>query len=76
MEINQELIDTITELGSVWGLRVVGAIGLLIVGRVVCGTLRRATRRTLEKSSVDASLVTGSSAPLMRHRNELSSSAA
>jgi small conductance mechanosensitive channel len=57
MEINQELIDTVMELGSVWGLRVVGAIGLLLVGRIICGMLRRATRRGLEKSGVEASLV-------------------
>lgn len=57
MEINQELIDTILELGSVWGLRVVGAIALLIVGRIICSALRRATRRALERSGVDASLV-------------------
>ena len=57
MEINQELIDTIVELGSVWGLRVIGAIALLLIGRIVCGALRRATRRGLERSAVDASLV-------------------
>jgi small conductance mechanosensitive channel len=57
VEINQELIDTIVELGSVWGLRVVGAIALLIVGRLLCSALRRTTRRALERSGVDASLV-------------------
>ena len=57
MEINQELIDTLMELGSVWGLRVVGALAVLVVGRIVCGVLRRATRRTLERSGVDESLV-------------------
>jgi small conductance mechanosensitive channel len=57
VEINQELIDTVVELGSVWGLRVVGAIALLIIGRMICGGLRRATRRALERSGVDDSLV-------------------
>jgi len=57
VEINQELIDTIVELGSAWGLRVLGAIALLIVGRIFCSALRRATRRALEHSAVDASLV-------------------
>jgi small conductance mechanosensitive channel len=57
VEINQELIDTLMELGSVWGLRVVGALALLIVGRMICSGLRRTTRRTLERSGVDESLV-------------------
>jgi small conductance mechanosensitive channel len=51
------LIDATLELGSVWGLRGSDAFGLLIVGRIVCGNLRRATRHALEESSVDAALV-------------------
>ena len=57
MEINEDLVETIVELTSAWGLRVIGAIALLIIGRIVCSALRRATRRALERSSVDESLV-------------------
>ena len=57
MEINEDLVQTIVELTSAWGLRVIGAIALLIIGRIVCGAIRRATRRALERSSVDESLV-------------------
>jgi small conductance mechanosensitive channel len=57
MEINQELVETTVELTSSWGLRVIGAIALLIIGRIVCGAIRRATRRGLERSSIDDTLV-------------------
>jgi small conductance mechanosensitive channel len=56
MEINEDFVATVVELTSVWGLKVVGAIALFIIGRMVCSALRSATRRALERSSVDASL--------------------
>jgi len=42
---------------STWGLQVVGAIVVLIVGRWIAGMARKATRRSLERSNVDATLV-------------------
>lgn len=51
------LIESLVTLVSHWGLSVIGALALLLVGRVVCGALRRGTRRALERSSVDSSLV-------------------
>jgi small conductance mechanosensitive channel len=57
MEINEDLVTTIVELTSVWGLRVIGAVALFIIGRIVCGAIRRATRRALERSSIDETLV-------------------
>jgi small conductance mechanosensitive channel len=58
MELDIDTIpDTITQLVSSWGLSVVGAIVLLLVGRILCGWLRRATRRGLERSAVDDALV-------------------
>ena len=56
-EAAQNLVEPALELVSSWGLQVVGAITVLIVGRFVCGGLRRGTRRALEKSSVDATLI-------------------
>jgi len=53
----QEVIQTITNITSTWGLRVLGAIAVLIVGRFVAGIVRRTTRRALERSKVDPSLV-------------------
>ena len=53
----RDLVETMLELVSSWGLSVVGALALLLVGRIVCSALRRGTRRALERTSVDASLV-------------------
>ena len=53
----EELTQTIVNLVSTWGLQVIGAIVLLIVGRWVAGLLRRITRRALERSKLDESLI-------------------
>ena len=57
MEINEDFVETIVELTSAWGLKVIGAIALLIIGRIVCGAIRRTMRRGLERSSIDETLV-------------------
>ena len=58
MDANAEdLVQTIVTLVSTWGLQVIGALAVLIVGRIVAGALRRATRRALERGQVDAVLV-------------------
>jgi small conductance mechanosensitive channel len=54
---SEEVIQTVVNLASTWGLQVIGAIAVLIIGRFVAGMLRRATRRALERSKVDESLV-------------------
>jgi len=53
----QDLVQTIVTVVSTWGLQVIGAIAVLIVGRVVAGSLRRVTRRALERAKLDAVLV-------------------
>ena len=45
------------ELVSTWGLRVCGAILVLIIGRIAAGLIRRAARRALERAGTDESLV-------------------
>jgi small conductance mechanosensitive channel len=58
MEIDVEQFgQPLVELISQWGLKVLGALALLLVGRVACGWLRRTTRRGLERTSVDDELV-------------------
>jgi small conductance mechanosensitive channel len=58
MEIDVEQFgQPLVELISQWGLKVLGALALLLVGRVACGWLRRTTRRGLERTSVDDALV-------------------
>jgi len=53
----EDLVQTIVTLVSTWGLQVIGAIAVLIVGRIVAGSLRRVTRRALERAELDAVLV-------------------
>ena len=56
-ELVRKSIDTGVELLSNWGLQVIGAIVVLIVGRIVASLLRSGTRRALERARVDATLV-------------------
>ena len=56
-ETTQKVMEDGLAFVSQWGLQVVGAIAVLIVGRWVAGMLRRGTRRALERAKVDASLV-------------------
>jgi small conductance mechanosensitive channel len=50
-------VEELIGLLSVWGLRVIGAIALLVVGRIVAGSLRKAVRGALERREMDAALV-------------------
>ena len=52
-----QAVQTIVALVSTWGLRVAGAIAVLVIGRILCGVARKAVRQTLESRRVDASLV-------------------
>ena len=42
---------------STWGLRVVGALAVLIIGWMVAKVIRRSVRKALERSSLDNTLV-------------------
>ncbi len=55
--ISEERIEMVIDLVTLWGLRVVGAIVVLIIGRFVAGLVRKAVRRGLEKREADATLV-------------------
>jgi small conductance mechanosensitive channel len=58
METNiQEVIDTAVSLVSTWGLKVIGAIAVLIIGRWIAGYVRSGVKKSLEKAKVDASLI-------------------
>jgi small conductance mechanosensitive channel len=56
-ETTRGAIEASVAFVSQWGLQVLGAIAVLIVGRWIAGALRRGTRRALERAHVDASLV-------------------
>lgn len=53
----QEAIDAAVALVSNWGIQVIGAIVLLIIGRWIAGMVGRSVRRSLEKAKVDSVLV-------------------
>ena len=52
-----EAMEEVIALVSTWGLQVVGAIVVLVLGRWISGALRNAARRALERGDVDATLV-------------------
>ncbi len=52
-----KLIGELVELGTDVGMKIVGAILLLIVGRVLIGMIRKAFRVTMEKRNMDQTLV-------------------
>ncbi|MEE3325956.1 MAG: mechanosensitive ion channel domain-containing protein [Myxococcota bacterium] len=56
-ETGQEAANQAIEMISTWGMQVVGAIALLIVGYFVAGRAGRMTRRALERGKLDAQLV-------------------
>lgn len=53
----QSAVDASVGLVSVWGLKVIGALLLLLIGRWVAALTRRSLRRQLERMNVDASLI-------------------
>jgi small conductance mechanosensitive channel len=52
-----EALQTAVQIMSTWGLQVIGAIALLIIGRWIAGRLRALTRRSLERAKTDPALV-------------------
>jgi small conductance mechanosensitive channel len=51
------LIPLITSLVTTWGLKLIGAVILLVVGRMAAGWVRRGVRKVLERSTLDRTLV-------------------
>ncbi len=52
-----ETVQFAVDLVTRWGLKVVGAIAVLIIGRMVAGLLRRGVRKALASREVDPTLV-------------------
>lgn len=60
MDINfdpTELINRLTELLSTWGLKVVGAIAVLVIGMMVAKTIRGSMSRGLARTKLDPTLI-------------------
>lgn len=53
----QHVADAVVALVSTWGVRVIGAIAVLVVGRWVAARVRRSSAAALRRSNVDATLV-------------------
>ncbi len=53
----QAIGNTIVNLISAWGLKVFGALALLVVGRMLAGWARRLIRKGLARANVDTTLV-------------------
>jgi small conductance mechanosensitive channel len=53
----EEIMEMVTQLVSQWGLRVVGAIAILVIGWTVAKLIRGSVRKGLERAEVDATLV-------------------
>lgn len=51
------LFGQLLEVASTWGLRVVGAIAVLVIGWIVARSVRSSVRRALDRSRVDHTLV-------------------
>ncbi len=52
-----EAMEAAVEMISTWGLSVIGAIAVLIIGRMVAGMIRNSIRKGLERGGTDKALV-------------------
>ena len=56
MDIEQ-IADSSMGLVTEWGLKVVGAIAVLIIGRLIASSLRRMVRKSLTRREIDETLI-------------------
>ena len=56
-EMVQGSFEQVAELLSTWGLQVIGAVAVLIIGRWAAGFIRKSVRRGMERAGTDVSLV-------------------
>jgi small conductance mechanosensitive channel len=55
-EIMEAFLDKLTEYGSLYGLKIVGALAILIIGRIVVGLVTSLVRRLMRRAQVDDTL--------------------
>jgi small conductance mechanosensitive channel len=53
----QAIMEVLSDIVLTWGVRVLGALVVLILGRMVAGWIRGSVRRMLQRSKVDETLV-------------------
>ena len=51
------IVAMMTDMIAAWGLKVLGAIVVFVIGRIVAKWARRAMTRVLKKSNLDDTLV-------------------
>jgi small conductance mechanosensitive channel len=51
------ILDKIIEWGALYGMKIVGALAILIIGRIVVGILTGALKKVMRKSKMDETLV-------------------
>jgi len=56
MQSAQEVLDLLIKFGAEYGLKIIGAILILIVGRVAAGLGRKLVKKGLERTKVDAAV--------------------
>jgi len=52
-----DIVDKIVEFSTLYGLKVIGAIAVLILGRIIAGLVRKGVKRGLTKRGTDEGLV-------------------
>ena len=53
----ESLINQFVDVIAQWGLRVLGALAVLLIGRMVASWGRKLTRNALERAGVDETIV-------------------
>ena len=58
MDINiDEILTTVTELVTVYGIKILAALAIFIIGRFIAGLIAKGVERAMTKSKVEESLV-------------------
>lgn len=52
-----KMMEQLTAFATTYGLRVIGAILILVLGRIVAGVVRSGVKRVMERAKVDVSLI-------------------
>jgi small conductance mechanosensitive channel len=52
-----QVVEQVMAFVTQWGLKVIGAIAVLVIGRIIAGGVRRGVRRALERAGIDATLI-------------------
>lgn len=53
----EQAAQNVVTLTSTWGLQLIGALAVLIIGRFLCNVARKSIRRAMEARQVDPSLI-------------------